>query len=156
MNLGERPDHLNQLIGYPMSLSKKIKPYLLPALAGVLLSFVVLAHHSTAAYDLKRDVVLEGVVEEYHWTNPHSWMQVQVPEASGKKSWNIEFGTPSISIRVGWSPTTFKLGDRATFVVHPRSDGEPYAVLSLVVRPDGTRLSGMTQPAGPIPGIADQ
>lgn len=124
-------------------------------LGGAGLSGAVMAHHSTAAYDLQRDVVIEGVVEEYHWTNPHCWIKAKVQDANGT-SWNIEFGTPSVSIRVGWSPSTFKPGDRATFVIHPRSDGEPFAVLSLIVRPDGTRLSGMTRPAGPIPGITDK
>jgi hypothetical protein len=129
--------------------------YLVPVWATVAFSTVAVAHHSTAAYDLTRDVVIEGVVEEYHWTNPHSWIKVLASSASGESSWTIEFGTPSISVRTGWTPTTFKPGDKATFVFHPRRDGSLSGTLSVVILPDGKRLAGATPPAGPIPSAAN-
>ena len=112
----------------------------------------VLAHHSTAAYDIDHDQVLEGVVEEYHWANPHSWIKVLAQDKSGASTtWNIEFGSPSISIRTGWTPTTLKQGDRATFVFKPRKDGEASGVLAVIILPDGRQLRGMVAPSGPLP-----
>lgn len=112
----------------------------------------VLAHHSTAAYDVDRDQVIEGVIEEYHWANPHCWMKVLAQgEAGAAMAWNIEFGSPSISIRTGWAPTTMKPGDRATFVFKPRKDGELSGVLAVMILPDGKQLRGMVAPSGPLP-----
>lgn len=115
-------------------------------------STVVLAHHSTAAYDVDHDQVIDGVVEEYHWANPHSWMKVVAQGQAGTSmTWNIEFGSPSISIRTGWTPTTMKPGDRATFVFKPRKDGELSGVLAVMILPDGKQLRGMVAPSGPLP-----
>lgn len=112
----------------------------------------VLAHHSTAAYDLNRDEAIEGVVEEYHWANPHSWIKVLTQgETGASRVWSLEFGSPSISIRTGWTPTTLKPGDRATFVFKPRKDGEMSGVLAVMILPDGTQLRGMVAPSGPLP-----
>jgi hypothetical protein len=127
----------------------------LKALFGLIIvsaSTAVLAHHSTAAYDLDRDRVIEGIVEEYHWANPHSWMKVQAQGEDGASTvWNIEFGSPSISIRTGWTPTTLKPGDRATFVFKSRKDGEKNGVLAVLILPDGKQLRGMVAPSGPLP-----
>lgn len=113
---------------------------------------MALAHHSTAAYDLDHDRTIEGVVEEYRWANPHSWVKVLVQGESGAPTtWNIEFGSPSISIRTGWTPTTLKPGDRATFVFKPRKDGGNSGVLAVMILPDGKQLRGMVAPSGPLP-----
>ena len=102
-----------------------------------------LAHHSNAAYDMRRDVTIDGTVQEYQWTNPHSWLKVQTIDSDGvPKVWNIEFGTPSLSIRTGWTPSTFKPGDKARFVFHPRSDGTLSGVLSLAILDNGKTLRG--------------
>lgn len=110
------------------------------------------AHHSTAPYDMQRDLILQGTVREYHWVNPHCWAVVETTDGAGaKQTWNIETGTPATAFRTGWSPTTLRPGDKATFVLHPRRDGDARGVLSVLILADGTRLSGMTQPAGQLP-----
>lgn len=134
-----------------------MKTHLKTLLALIIVSThtAVLAHHSTAAYDLDRDQAIEGVVEEYHWANPHSWIKVRAPgEAGAATVWNIEFGSPSISIRTGWTPTTLKPGDRATFVFKPRKDGAMSGVLAVMILPDGRQLRGMVAPSGPLPAAS--
>ena len=37
------------------------------------------AHHSGAMYDAQKTITLNGVTRELQWTNPHSWLQVDVP-----------------------------------------------------------------------------
>jgi hypothetical protein len=77
---------------------------------------------------------------------------VLVQDKSGASiAWNIEFGSPSISIRTGWTPTTLKPGDHATFVFKPRKDGEMSGVLAVMTLPDGKQLRGMVAPSGPVP-----
>jgi Family of unknown function (DUF6152) len=122
----------------------------LPLLSLLVLAGVALAHHSFASYDMRRDVRIAGTVVQYQWMNPHSWVKVQTLEADGAEHvWNIEFGTPSISIRTGWTPTTFKAGDKATFIFHPRIDGELSGILAVVIMEDGKTLHGSTPLATP-------
>ncbi len=41
------------------------------------------AHHSDAMFDSGKEVVLNGTVKEFQYTNPHSWIQLLVPAAAG-------------------------------------------------------------------------
>jgi hypothetical protein len=112
------------------------------------------AHHSTASYDMLHEDTIEGTVQEYQWTNPHSWLKVEAVGADGEsKVWSLEFGTPSLSIRTGWKPNTFKPGDKARFIFHPRMDGAPSGILSFAILPDGKTLRGAGA-SGPPPGAA--
>ena len=43
-----------------------------------LLALPVAAHHSQAIYDRQNTITIEGVVTEYRWTNPHTYMYVEV------------------------------------------------------------------------------
>ena len=51
-------------------------------LAGAALPAV--AHHSFSMFDEKKEVVLKGAVKEFQWGNPHTWIQLNVTDASGK------------------------------------------------------------------------
>jgi hypothetical protein len=44
----------------------------------------VLGHHSFSMFDDKKEVVLKGEVKEFQWSNPHTWIQLNVTDASGK------------------------------------------------------------------------
>jgi hypothetical protein len=84
------------------------------------------AHHSFAMFDNTKDVTLEGTVKEFQWTNPHSWIQLMVKDASGKDvEWSLEGGSPNGLARSGWTRTSVKPGDKAVIVVHPLKDGSP-------------------------------
>src|SRR5690606_15569862 len=44
------------------------------------------AHHSFAAeFDINRPIQLEGVVTKMEFSNPHSWLHIEVTTASGEK-----------------------------------------------------------------------
>ena len=46
-------------------------------------------------FDDKKEVVLKGEVKEFQWSNPHTWIQLNVTDASGKVvEWSIEGGSP--------------------------------------------------------------
>ena len=82
------------------------------------------AHHSYAMFDRSKTVTLNGVVRQFQWTNPHSWIQLTVPgEAGATEEWSIEMGSPFELLRVGWTTTTVKAGDKVSIQIHPVKDG---------------------------------
>lgn len=82
------------------------------------------AHHAFAMFDTNREVTLEGTVREFQWTNPHTWVQLLVKDASGKEvEWSIEGSSPNNLARFGWTRNSLKSGDRVQAVVHPLKDG---------------------------------
>jgi hypothetical protein len=86
----------------------------------------VWAHHSFAMFDNTKEVTLEGTVKEFQWTNPHTWIQVMVKDASGKQvEWSIEGGSPNSLSRSGWKRTSLKPGDKVTVVTRPLKNGHP-------------------------------
>ena len=115
-------------------------------LAIALISFVatsVHAHHSTTAYDHKRTITLTGVVKEFQWTNPHSWIQLLVTDEKGSTTeWAIETGAPNLNVRNGWKRTDLKPGDKVTLVIYPIRDGSAHGTLANVTLPDGRVLDG--------------
>jgi len=85
------------------------------------------AHHSSAGFS-QNTVELTGVVKEFQFRNPHSWIQVNVADASGKiVEWSIEWGSPNQLGRDGIRPSTFTAGMNVTIKVHPMANGSPVA-----------------------------
>src|SRR5688500_5151939 len=75
----------------------------------------VLAHHSPAAFDRSKEVKLVGTVKEFRWQNPHTWIEVLVPDEKGKEVlWGVELTSPTYLIRAGWKSNTIKPGDKVT------------------------------------------
>ena len=61
-----------------------------------------IAHHSGAMFDDKKEVTLTGVVREFQYTNPHSWLLVDVTGNDGKvTTWGFEAEGPSSLTRAG-------------------------------------------------------
>lgn len=98
-----------------------------------------LAHHSFAMFDSQREVTFEGTVREFQWTNPHSWLQVQVERGGTTVEYSLELGSPNSMSRRGWRRTTFKPGDRITFAMNPMRDGSPGGSLVYAIDPQGKR-----------------
>ena len=57
---------------------------LLMAIALTAVALPAMAHHSGAMFDDKKEVTLTGTVKEFQYTNPHSWLLVDVMGADGK------------------------------------------------------------------------
>jgi hypothetical protein len=112
-----------------------------------------LAHHSFAMFDTANPLTLIGVVTDFQWTNPHVYIELDVPEGvRGAKHWTIELGSPSILMRGGWKFNTLKKGDKLTAVVSPLRDGGPGSLLTRVTLADG-RVLGNGGPTGVGPGV---
>jgi len=103
-----------------------------------------LAHHSRAMFDVARNVTYTGVVTEYRWENPHSYIVITVgPDAKDPSTigtWKIEASSVNLMVSEGWTRTSYKPGDPITVVAHPMRNGSKGALLFYAIKPDGTRL----------------
>ena len=115
----------------------------------LLLVIPVLAHHSFTMFDTTKAVTITGNVTEFQWTNPHSYIEIDVPDESGAmKHWSIEMGSPSILQQSGWKFSNLKKGDKTTLVINPLKDGRPGGFLNTATLPDG-RVLGNGPGRGP-------
>lgn len=101
------------------------------------------AHHSTAMFDYSKDKKLNGVIRAFQWTNPHSFIQVLVPdEKGGQQEWSVECGTPTQMSMTGWTKDSLKPGDKVTISIAPLRDGTNGGTLRTATLPDGKVLRG--------------
>jgi hypothetical protein len=102
----------------------------------------VLAHHSPAAFDRSKEVTLVGTVKEFRWQNPHTWIEMHVPNEKGKVVlWGVELTSPTYLIRAGWKSNVIKPGDKVTVVVNPVRSGEPAGIFRSLTLADGRVLT---------------
>ena len=111
----------------------------------------LLAHHSFAMFDTTRRVTLSGTVTAFEWTNPHAYIEIDVPEGAGTKHWSVELGSPSILMQGGWTFKDLKAGDKITVVISPLKSGQQGGLLSRITMPDGRVLGNGPIPAGAQP-----
>ena len=110
-----------------------------------------LAHHSAAGVDRTKTVTVSGTVKQFMWTNPHSWIDLDVPnEKGGSDKWSVEMTAPSILARAGWKSTTVKPGDKVSIVLRPMKNGDPGGLFVSVTLPSGQTLGEQApRPAQP-------
>lgn len=122
--------------------------------AGVLAaSASAVAHHGAATFDTGKKLVLEGIVTEWVWANPHCFLKFDVKEQDGTvRNWTVETSNPPDMVNRGWSRRSFKAGDRVTVTVEPVKSGNPVGRVLEVAFPDGrilsTRGGGVAPAAG--------
>jgi len=115
------------------------------------------AHHSFSMFDQTKQVTLSGVVTAFEWTNPHAYIEIDVPDPNGTvKHWSVEMGSPSILMQSGWKFKDLKHGDKVTVRLSPLRDGKPGGLLVQATLPDGRVLGngpgrGPAQPAAGAP-----
>ena len=90
------------------------------ALVAAAMTAPAFAHHSFAMFDAEKTVTMTGVVKEFEWTNPHSWIRMMVEDQSGTaRQWALEMGSPGQNAQRGWKADTLKPGDKVTVTMHP-------------------------------------
>ena len=82
------------------------------------------AHHSTAMFEWGKEKMLEGTVDKFMWTQPHSWIWFNVTTKDGKtEQWGLEGMSPSWLGRHGWSKRSLAPGDKVKVPIYPLRDG---------------------------------
>jgi len=82
------------------------------------------AHHSFAMFDQKKVMTLVGTVHEFQWTNPHAFLEIDVPEGGKVTRWSLELNSPNNLKRQGWSRSAVKMGDKVSVRMNPLRDGQ--------------------------------
>jgi hypothetical protein len=120
--------------------------------AGALLAAMpAAAHHSFAMFDQKKIMTLEGTVHEFQWTNPHAFIELDVPGGGKTTRWSIELNSPNNLKRQGWHRTALKAGDKVTLRMSPLRDGHPGGLFLDVRLPNGKMLdSGLPKDGTPV------
>ena len=112
----------------------------------------VRAHHSFAAeFDAKRPVKLRGTVVKMEWINPHSWIHMDVKDATGKvTSWAIEGGTPNTLFRLGINKNSLPIGTELLVDGYRAKDGSFKANGRDITFTDGKKIFiGGSSPGAP-------
>jgi hypothetical protein len=101
----------------------------------------IVAHHSNVAFAVETVLTATGVVKEWRWSNPHTWLIMDVDDGKGGKvEWAMEGRAPGVLLRAGWSRTVLKPGDRITVHYSPSKDGSKVGMIARVTLADGRVL----------------
>ena len=103
----------------------------------------LLAHHSTANYDVTKAVTIKGIVTSVDWRNPHVRIHLNVTDADGRTvNWDLEtWGTGQMSVR-GLTNGFLKPGDRVSTDVFVAKDGAARGTVHALTLPDGRTMDG--------------
>jgi hypothetical protein len=107
---------------------------------------LALAHHSYSAFNMDKSITVNGTVKKMDWSNPHSWIWLDVANDQGVvETWGIEGMSPNYLARRGWSRTTLQPGDKLSVTLHPLRSGDKGGSFVSAKRADGSPI-GMTGP----------
>jgi hypothetical protein len=109
------------------------------ALGALAMGGAALAHHSFAMFDGTRSLTLTGTVHKYQWTNPHGYLELDVPAVGGKR-YVLEMTSINMLSRAGWTSRTVRHGDKVIAMMAPLRDGQPGGLLLELTLPTGKHL----------------
>lgn len=115
--------------------------------AGLLIARPLFAHHSSAAFDAGKKVILKGTVKEWVYSNPHCFLMLEVKGEDGQVvQWVAETQAPSVIFAAGYRRDSFKPGHQVTVTVEPHKDGRPFGRIIGAVLADGKTLGPAASP----------
>ena len=96
---------------------------------------------------MNKIITLTGVVTEFRWVNPHTWIGLSVDDGKGAKTlWAIEGREHGVLARPGWSRSSIKVGDTVTIDFSPAKDGSKTGLVARVTKSDGSILANAPAP----------
>jgi Family of unknown function (DUF6152) len=118
-------------------MRNRLRTIFLAGFALVILAVPVFAHHGNASYDGK-SVTIKGTVTAWLWTNPHTFLKLDVTDDSGNVThWICENQAPSTLVNFGFTAKTFKPGDMVTVVLAATSKNLPVGRISKIILANG-------------------
>jgi hypothetical protein len=101
-------------------MSHKIVQSSIFAAALVGLAAPALAHHSFGEFQMNVPLTFSGTMAKMNLINPHSYMEIDVVDAKGKKKrMRCEMRAATLIKRSGWSKEMFKVGSHVEIEGHP-------------------------------------
>ena len=99
------------------------------------------AHHGFAVFDTTARKTITVTVKTFEWTNPHTWVWLDVPnDKGGVDTWGFEGMSPNFLGRRGWTRTSLKPGDKITVTYYPLKDGSKGGVFMSAKLPNGQEM----------------
>jgi hypothetical protein len=99
------------------------------------------AHHSPAVFDHAKKITITGVVTEFMWSSPHSWIHLDVTDEQGHvANWGVEMDPATMLARNGWRSNTIKPGDKVSISIHPLRNDEKGGQYISIMLPDGSTI----------------
>ena len=110
-------------------------------LATALLSAPAFSHHSNVAFEVTKVDTITGVVTNFQWSNPHTFLKVMVSDGKGGNAeWGLEGRAPGVLLRAGWTKKSLVPGEAVTVDYSPARDGSKTGLIARVTKADGTIL----------------
>jgi len=81
------------------------------------------AHHSAAGQDFTKQVEMDGVVKSWQIMNPHGKLIIQVNDAKGARTIELETHSRNNVYRAGYRDGMIKAGDKIKVYIAPNRDG---------------------------------
>ena len=117
------------------------KAFGLFGIAAALLAAPAIAHHSFAMFDQSKVLYLSGAVKEFEFVNPHAWLHLVIADDKGQTAtWSFEGGSTAQLASLGWTPQSFKPGDKVQIGFRPMKDGSRGGQLMNVKTAAGQKL----------------
>ena len=109
------------------------------AIAAFAFALPAWSHHSHGNYNTDSFIDLQGVVKELHLVVPHSWVYLEVKDASGEPQvWALEATGRAGLEKVGVTRDSIKPGDTVKARCHQLRDGTNGCLLGFLKAKDGT------------------
>jgi len=119
-----------------------MKRFVLGAAAVVVLGSVGAAHHSPAAFDRTKKLELKGTVTAFKWSNPHTYLELDVPGKKSAEKWVVEMTSPTYLVSAGWKNNSVKRGDTVSVTCNPlRESDQRSCIFVSITLTDGRTLT---------------
>ena len=101
----------------------------------------LLAHHSTAMFDMANPITVTGVVKRFDWGNPHALIYLEVKRDNGNvEEWTIMMMSVNQLRSYGWARDLVKPGDVISCTGGRAKNGLPTMLSSLTRLADGRKI----------------
>ena len=101
----------------------------------------LMAHHSTAMYDMANPTTITGTVKKFDWVNPHAFITVEVKDEAGKLTeWSVELMSLNHLRGYGWTRKTVQPGEVISCTGGAARSGVPAMISSFIKLADGRMI----------------
>ena len=98
------------------------------------------AHHSAAQFDFQNTVLIEGLVKQTRFANPHMRLVLELDDSKGTREVEFEGHSRNNMQRQGLLPEMFGDGDTITIRIAPMRNGSDGGYVLAVRTPSGEEI----------------